>query len=125
MPSDRQDALDFETLLRAYLDICNQSLKGGQSAEVKDILAAALSAGDGKSVEFLLRDDRPKSSVAMNVQSSGLSEDQQGGVNSPAQKWVFDYSHLKSVVDQPDLYIKEPERLDWSWLYMLAKADRA
>ncbi len=125
MTSDRRNNPEFEALLRAYLEICNHSLGQSQSLEVKAILEAALSAGQGQQVEFLLRDDRPQAKLGIEVGEQGLSENSETERLEPkqAQKWVFDYSYLKSVVDQKELYVNEPERLDWSWLYMLAKSN--
>lgn len=125
MTSDRRNNPEFEALLRAYLEICNHSLGQIQTPEVKAILEAALSAGQGQQVEFLLRDDRPQAKLGIEVGEQGLSEssDKESVELPQAQKWVFDYSYLKSVVEQKELYVKEPERLDWSWLYMLAKSN--
>ncbi len=125
MTTDRQNDPEFEALLQTYLEICNHSLAQIQSPEVKAILEAALSEGEGRQTEFLLRDDRPQASVGILVGSEGLMESPSKGDRDEKaeQKWVFDYSYLKSVIDQKELYIKEPERLDWSWLYMLAKSE--
>ncbi|MCV6576397.1 MAG: hypothetical protein OIF58_11730 [Cohaesibacter sp.] len=125
MCSKQQDNPDYSALLHAYLDICNHSLKGQEGSVARDILSAALSGSEGQAVRFLLRDDRPKAMLDLDIDQDKLvvSEAQQKPVSCEAQKWVFDYSYLQTVVDNRDLYIKEPERLDWSWLYMLAKAD--
>ena len=130
MSSDRRDDPDYETLLRDYLEVCNQSINGLQASAVRDILKAALNGGDGQTVDFLLRDDRPQASLSVHVGAQGLQEkfadlDPQDGVAERTGAWMFDYSYLKNVVDQSELYVKEPERLDWSWLYMLIKSNQS
>lgn len=113
MCSKQQDNPDYSALLHSYLDICNQSLKGqegqeGQEGSVaRDILSAALSGSEEQAVRFLLRDDRPKAMLDLDIDQDKL-------VVCEAQNWVFDYSYLQTVVDNRELYIKEPERLDWS-----------
>ncbi|MCV6599973.1 MAG: hypothetical protein OIF54_00130 [Cohaesibacter sp.] len=122
MCSKQQDNLDYSALLHSYLDICNQSLKGQEGQEgqegsvVRDILSAALSGSEEQAVRFLLRDDRPKAMLDLDIDQDKLvvCEAQQKPVSCEAQNWVFDYSYLQTVVDNRELYIKEPERLDWS-----------
>jgi hypothetical protein len=130
MSSGRQDDPEYEKLLRDYLEICNQSIEGLGTSAVRDILKAALDGGDGQQIDFLLRDDRPKAGLSVHVGSQGLSEaaSQQGTIDTQPERagaWVFNYSYLKAVVDDGDLYVKEPERLDWSWLYMLIKSNQS
>ena len=113
---------EYEELLRQYVAICNKAIDQHQDFPYKAIWAAAFAQLHGKQVEFALHDDRPKACLQVDISSDHL--DAQGPVE-PCDKldWTFDYSFLKSVVDNPETYISDPSKLDWSWLRMMSHAD--
>ncbi|MCT4654654.1 MAG: hypothetical protein N4A65_02470 [Cohaesibacter sp.] len=116
-----KETVDFEKLILSYIDVCNRSIeKNSDQSPYKEIFQAALAAMKDSDFSFLLRDDRPKASVSLRIEEQGIARQNESD-KEPEDGWIFDYSYLKAVLDNPEDYVNEPERLDWSWLYCGAK----
>lgn len=107
---------EYDSLLRRYIEICNEAIeKNGDKFPYSAIWGAALPQVEGKQLAFALRDDRPKARLRVAVDGAHLDAANEGETCQDVD-WVFDYSHLKDVIENADACINEPTRLDWSWL---------
>lgn len=102
---------EYDTLFQRYVEICNAAIDAHREEfPYKQIWSAAKNAG----VRVAVYDDRPKTQYALRFANDHLEADLNGNEESPAVR--LNLSYLRQVVEHPEAYIDNPEKLDWHWL---------
>ncbi len=115
--SDRNDEM---RLFQKYLDVCNSAMEANKTRfPFKQILAAARKNAAARTVEVQIIDDRPSADIMIRIKSDKITaEDHKACPNCQCDaKWSVNKSYLLDVVNNPDVYIQNPARIDWDWIY--------
>jgi hypothetical protein len=117
---------DSQTLLNAYVAICNQALQENKDMfPYKSIIEAFYQTIEGKKIALSLIDDEPKVIGCLSLEKDGVKlspldvdENQAVKINMCHLKM----SYLKNVVLNPHEYIKNPAKIDWRWIENITHA---
>jgi hypothetical protein len=115
---------DSQTLLNAYVAICNQALQENKDIfPYKSMIEAIHHTIEGKKIALSLIDDEPKVIACLSLEKDGVKllpldteENQFVKINMCHLKM----SYLKNVIDNPQEYIKNPAKIDWRWIENIA-----
>lgn len=105
----------YRNLLLQYIGICNQIMAANEKRfPYNKIWQAQEAAMKGRAVEFVVVDDLPKASCAVEMNGDRIrliGEDQNAEMVKRLS--LFD---INDVVRNPEKYIADPALIDWSWL---------
>lgn len=107
-------------LMQRYVSICNAALlKNSARFPFKQILAAAEKNGKGRPVDVAIIDQPDSDHYAITLAEGRIkAEKQKMQINHCDQaQWRVKQSYLDDVVRNAPVYIENPARLDWEWLY--------
>jgi hypothetical protein len=113
-------SLDHNHLLKQYLDVCHQAMISNKNRfPFKQILSAAKKAGTGNTIEINITDTSSKNSYVLKLQNEGVSLKPHGNCQNCKcdRKWLISEEYLQEVVKQPEIYIQNPAKLNWEWMY--------
>jgi hypothetical protein len=105
----------YRKILLQYINVCNQVLAANQDRFPYNRIWQAQEADmQGRSVEFVVVDDMPKASCAveMNGDRIRLIEEDQ---NAELIKRLSLFE-ISAVIQNPEKYIADPSLIDWSWI---------
>lgn len=111
---------DENLLIKRYFEICNTALRLNKNRfPYKQILGAAAAKGAGEKVEMRLSGDAGAPVYVVFIQNDSIIAKPHGvcGDCNCVRTWNVDTGYLQSVIAQPDLYIKNPAKIDWAWMY--------
>ncbi|PIR38694.1 MAG: hypothetical protein COV35_05905 [Alphaproteobacteria bacterium CG11_big_fil_rev_8_21_14_0_20_39_49] len=109
------EQIEIEELFNKYLDICNKALdRHKDKSPYKDILSSVHTIVDSNPIELAIYDDVPKG--AFSIQCKDMKLVFNGTPRDIKKAWRFNLSYLKNVVERPDEYIENPDKLDMDWL---------
>lgn len=107
---------DYEGLFRQYIDVCNTAIeKNKDKFYHAEMMKNILNHFDGRTLNFVIYDDRKKGCYALQVKDQKLNVED----DKPSTENNFrgiKLSYLKEVTDNPEKYINRITALDWSWL---------
>lgn len=115
------DASDSNmNLFQQYLDVCNHALEANKdNFPFKYIIEAARKSADSRTIEVRVIDDRPSADIMIRMEPDKITaEDHKACPNCRCDaKWSVNKSYLLDVVNNPDIYIQNPARINWDWMY--------
>lgn len=118
-PVPDPSALDSTSLLRHYLAVCNAAIaEHPEHPLFACLLAQGMSAVSGDRFGIGVYHDRtgtPFTHFAVTFRRGGFRIIS-AGLRLPALSWTVRRGALEAVVSDPQPFIDDPERLDWSWL---------
>lgn len=103
-------------LFAQFLEVCNQAMEAHKDEfPYKHIWEAAEQANHEKGMHITLYDDEPKGDYTLRICQNHIDVE---GVEQPCDchGWRINTSHMRHVIENPQDYINEPEKLDWKWL---------
>lgn len=112
--------LNKPELLEAYVAICNTALlRNCERFPFKQILEAASNSARGRLVEVEIKDSAAKKKYIFTIENGRIvsKEHDECGECECDDNWLIPQSYINDVVENPDDYINNPARIDWSWLY--------
>lgn len=107
-------------MINRYVSICNQALfKNAERFPFKQILDAAEQSGCDRKVEARVSDDPEKQGFILRLKERKIQIRPCEGCGDDCCDYVWDIplKYLEDVIAEPDLYISNPAKLDWGWLY--------
>lgn len=107
-------------LIKRYFEICNTALRLNKDRfPFKQILGAAAAKGAGDQVEMRLADDAAAGAYVVSIENEFIVAKPHGdcGDCNCVRTWNVDTGYLRSVISQPELYIGNPAKIDWAWMY--------
>ena len=107
-------------LFEQYLKVCNHAMEVNKDRfPFKQILEAAREHAHTRTVEVQIVDDCPSADIMIRIESDKIqAEDHHACENCQCDaRWKVNKSYLEDVVKNPDIYIKNPARIDWEWFY--------
>ncbi len=113
-------ALDYDILMERYVDVCNQALAlNCDRFPFKQILGAAKASECGKVIEVHVVDEAEQAVYAMAFGQNGLSAMRHADCKDCIcdREWDVRTDYLTDVAKNPDLYIQNPAKIDWDWMY--------
>lgn len=111
---------DYDVLMTRYLDVCNRALVlNSDRFPFKQILGSATQSGKGAVVEVNIVDTLPPVSYAMTLGYNGIEAKPHGDCEDCRcdRSWAVSKSYLEDVVMHPDVYIQNPAKINWEWMY--------
>lgn len=106
-------------IVNRYVSICNVALfKNAGRFPFKQILEAAEQRSRGKIVEMTIEDWPEGYTLSL---SEGRISAEKHQCNDPCQcdgRWKVSKEYLHNVVENAPVYIENPARINWEWLYM-------
>ena len=107
---------DTQSLFRRYVDICNQAIKTNQKA----FPANQLLRFEGETVldnqfDLAVYDDRPLEVCTLVFRDQELIYTACEG--DPEKAWRLSLSHIKKVIENPQDYVNDPDKLDLAWFH--------
>ena len=113
-------APNYDDLIARYLDVCNQALTENKDRfPFKQILGAAEKSERGAVIEVNVIDVVPTASYAMILSKSGLVATPHGACSDCKceRAWNVTADYLQTVANNPDIFIQNPAKIDWEWMY--------
>ncbi|MGB0718849.1 MAG: hypothetical protein ACPGRX_00125 [Bdellovibrionales bacterium] len=109
-------------IVKRYFDICNTALRLNKDRfPFKQILGAAAKRGMGERVEMRVARAAEDGfdPYVIYIQNDTVVSEPHGACKNCncARQWNVEKRYLQSVLANPDLYIANPAKLDWSWMY--------
>lgn len=118
MNSEGQNSQD---IVQRYVSICNVALfKNAKRFPFKQILEAAEKTSYGRMIEVEVY-DLPSSDKYVFSLAKGriMAEKHDCGDSCKCDgKWSVSKDYLDNVIREAPLYIENPARIDWDWLYL-------
>ena len=109
----------YDDLLVQYLDVCNVALERNKDRfPFKQILGAAQQAETGRLIELQISGDERASYVMQIEQGQIIAKPHSDcGECSCDRKWNVESSYLEEVAGNPQIYIENPAKINWEWMY--------
>ena len=108
-----------ETLFKQVLNVMNQSIAVHQDTFLyREIFKASEKIHGGKHIGVAVYaddQDTPHDYYTICFEN-GKFELISHGKEEPALTWKVSESYLRKVADNPQEFIRHPEKLDWEWL---------
>ncbi len=107
-------------MIKSYVDICNRALKLNRNRfPFKQILGAAKQAERGNIVEVEITDGGRETFV-FEIRNDLITVKPHGECKNCqcSRKWTVSKSYINDVVNTPDLYISNPARINWEWMFV-------
>lgn len=113
---------EAQALINRYVDVCNAALwRNRDRFPFKQILGAAQKAESGRLVETVVeaRGQKKQDSFVMTLDKGQIVVRPHGSCADCGceRRWIVHEDYLQDVIRHPDVYINNPARLDWDWLY--------
>lgn len=108
---------EYEDLLKQYIEVFNRAVEENQNKfPYKEMWHAAFHVEkNGNDINYVVYDVRPKASFTLRFNEGKLKLIDKNK-KQPKDFCSLSYDYLKSVADNADEYIKNPEKLNWQWL---------
>jgi hypothetical protein len=107
-------------LFQSYLQVCNQALDlNRERFPFKQVLGAAQKAGKERRIQVCIVEGNPAAEFVIKIEGNKLKGEQKDTCSGCgcAGQWRVSQRYMEDVVENPDLYINNPAKLDWDWLY--------
>lgn len=109
-------ASQIQDLFNQFLRVCNKAMEAHKDEfPYKHIWEAAEHMQGEGGMHVTLYDDEPKGDYQLKIQDKHIEVMREGDGESESG-WRLNASYLRQVVENPDIYINEPSKLDWHWL---------
>ncbi|MCB1531970.1 MAG: hypothetical protein KDJ35_03775 [Alphaproteobacteria bacterium] len=111
---------ECDELLKRYLDVCNQALVlNGERFPFKQILGAAQRSEKGRKIELWISDTPPTHSYVMSIDQGRIVAAPHGECADCQcdRRWTVSREYLQEVATHPDVYIGNPAKINWEWMY--------
>lgn len=109
----------YNDLLVQYLDVCNAALERNRDRfPFKQILGAAQRAERGRLIELQIVEDE-QSSYVMQIEQGRVVAQPHGDCKdcNCVREWNVSKDYLEDVVQNPQIYINNPAKINWEWMY--------
>lgn len=107
-----------DELIQNYVAICNRALEGNRNKfPFKQIFSALERVTTAEPVEVVVADTAQ--TYAFHFGTDGIKVLPHGdceGCNC-IRKWTTNSQYLHKVVTDPNIYIQNPAKLNWDWMY--------
>ena len=114
------DTSEHFDLIERYANVCNQALlQNKERFPFKQILGAARDAERERPVEVVISDAVPPEVYVFRLKSDGVEVKPHLRCSdcTCVRSWNTNMSYLRNVTQNPYVYIKNPAKLDWEWMY--------
>lgn len=110
--------LDYTLLIQSYLDVCNKSLSRNKTRfPFKQIFEAAIKYDHGRKIEVQIG-EHPDTYVLEFEDDSLTVKPHSKCKNCNCDgHWRVDDNYLIDVVGNPEVYIDNPAKINWEWMY--------
>lgn len=109
--------LETTNLVKHYINICNTALAANRNGPVYGSLLALVNEfASGDAITLKVVDECGESLYFTTRFIDGEFTPIREGEHDTDARFVLERSFLDSVVRNSDVYVKNPEKLDWSWL---------
>jgi hypothetical protein len=111
---------DHADLFYRYLEVCNKALQENKDRfPFKQILTNALHENAAKKIEVSIIDDRPGGAFVMDMAGEKISaKPHEDCADCQCDAlWRVNKTYLQDVIAHPEVYIKNPAKIDWDWLF--------
>lgn len=109
-----------DLVFQKYIEVCNEALRCNEDRfPFKHILEAARNNKKGRVVEVCILDNDVRDSYALSIENGKLkmrAHSDCANCLCDAQ-WNVSKHYLKEVVSNPEIYIHNPAKIDWEWMY--------
>ncbi len=109
---------NYDDLMQAYLNICNAALERNKDRfPFKQIFEAARKQDFVRKIEVQIQEYNK--TYVMQIKNNSIVCGPHGECGSCQcdGKWFVSNRYLFSVVQNPKIYIQNPARLNWEWMY--------
>jgi len=108
-----------DDLLSRYLAVCNKALDLNRDRfPFKQILSAAQEVEQRHKVELQIIGDRGRRFVlSFNEGHIRFEPHNDCGPSQCVRTWRVDPGYLEYVSQHPDVFIQNPARIDWEWMF--------
>lgn len=115
-----------QDLFEQYLAVCNQAIAlNAERTPFKEIWAGVRRLGIDKSITVSVIDDKftPQFSLSLNGDLIIVkNEKNMCRTDCPCTaQWRVRKSYLLDVIENPQIYIRNPAMIDWEWLQKLSE----
>lgn len=107
-------------LIERYADICSRALLQNKDRfPFKQILGAAQKSERERPIEVVLSDSIPPETYVFRLQADGVDVKPHALCDECAcvRSWSTNISYLMDVTKNSQVYINNPAKLDWEWMY--------
>ncbi len=119
MMDESQNAIYYDNLMQRYLDVCNQSLSDNKDRfPFKQIFEAAKMVDAGRMIEVKISDDAPAYVMRIKDGEIIFSRHAECGSCECDATWQVERDYLDDVVSNTQIYVQNPARLNWEWMYL-------
>ena len=108
-------------IIQRYVSICNVALfKNAQRFPFKQILEAAEKTSHGRIIEVEISDWPEAGKYAFKLSRGRIMVEKHdcGKECKCDGKWSVNKDYLESVITRAPVFIENPARIDWDWLYI-------
>lgn len=119
------DKKEVAGLLQRYVDVCNRALMFNKDRfPFKQILCGAQAEEAGKKIEVTISDLSAIPSFVFEIEKGQiLLKDHGNCVDCNCdRKWSVPVEYLKKIAETPDMYVQNPAKIDWEWMYPEAQS---
>jgi len=103
-----------------YIRVCNEALSLNKDRfPFKQILGAARKSEKGRPVEVKVLDGGPGDVYVFKLRGDGIFfEPHESCENCDCVRtWKTDIPYLKAIAENPEIYIQNPAKINWEWMY--------
>ena len=119
MNDDYQNCADYDDLMRRYLDTCNKALLHNKNRfPFKQIFDAVKKTGAGKMIEVKIAEYDPTFVVYIADDMIAFDRHDACGSCECDGLWQVEHAFLSEVVQNTQVYVQNPARLNWEWMYL-------
>lgn len=111
--------LNSDYAIKSYVSICNRALEENKNKfPFKQIMNAAQNIDDGKKVEVQIAGADAIDSYIFVLDKNHISVMPHSNCKNCQcdGQWHIEWQYLLEVLKHPDSYIKNPAKIDWSWI---------
>lgn len=110
--------IENDERIKRYIEVCNQALiKNKNRFPFKQILGAAAKAHGETITKVIIGRHTFEYRLKLSTDKIVISTDTGAAENSQTRLWKVESSYLDDVTKNPESYIRNPAKLDWSWMF--------
>lgn len=110
---------DIDDLIKCYFSVCNKALDlNKERFPFKQILGAAKASEKGRQVEARVS-DHPDAVYVIEIKQGVIASRPHVDCEdcNCVRGWCVTKNYLEDVVKNPQIYIGNPAKINWEWMY--------
>ena len=118
--------MSTDSIIETYVNVCNQALELNKHRfPFKQILGAARQFETGKNIEVTVIDDERASSYVFSIQNGRIRHARHSdcGDCQCHRQWKIDLNYLEKIANNAPIYVQNPAKINWEWMYDMTSSN--